>query len=265
MPTRKPSVYIDKICPICGKNFKFYAAPSRKGKQAYCSNTCRYIGQKKYRNEITCARCGKIVVAPYKKSWRDSKKWCSWECYNADRQAEYVEKVCKECGKTFSVKKSIEHRFNVCSRKCRLAHNQVTIGICQICGKEFKYRKNNQVGKFCSLACYRKSVGETNFERAVRFAIETTGYFFEQEVQFGRYSADFYLPTVKIVIEADGDYWHVSRKDSNRRKDEFLRQKGISVIRILESAVTNHDNLSGFIENEITRLLKSSSQDTDLH
>ncbi len=253
MPGYKPSAHAHGKCPVCGKEFTYYVK-NRSGR--YCSIACRAIAQRKDggKKTIKCAHCGKEVIKK-KGTWPRSKRWCSWRCYNADRKAQYVEKVCKECGKVFSVKKSMENRYKVCSRACRLAHNKTTVTNCLICGKEFKYRIGVTSGKYCSMSCYRKSVGENSLEKAVREAIQQIGWEFEQEKQIGRYSVDFYIPNLRLVIEADGEYWHKLRrvKEQDGRKNKYLADQNIGIIRLQEEEVLKQKDLPAYIRKEVTK------------
>lgn len=48
----------------------------------------------------------------------------------------------------------------------------------------------------------------------------------------GRYIADFYIPAIKTVIEIDGSqHYEVSGAESDRIRDGYFEQNGISVLR----------------------------------
>jgi very-short-patch-repair endonuclease len=54
------------------------------------------------------------------------------------------------------------------------------------------------------------------------------------------FSADFFIPKIKTIIEVDGIYWHnlkkVKRKDKIRNKE--MKNRGYNVIRIWENEIT---------------------------
>jgi very-short-patch-repair endonuclease len=52
--------------------------------------------------------------------------------------------------------------------------------------------------------------------------------------------ADFYIPEFNIVIEADGDYWHSlpNRKARDEARDATLKENGITVVRLSETALS---------------------------
>ena len=93
---------------------------------------------------------------------------------------------------------------------------------------------------FCSFVCYRRFVGETFPERAVRTALEAQGVTVLREYKAaGRDVFDLYAPAANLLIEVDGDYWHRSEKVKARdtAKSERARARGFSVVRVSESVV----------------------------
>ena len=72
----------------------------------------------------------------------------------------------------------------------------------------------------------------TNIENQFRYALLRKGLDFIEQANIGPWSCDFLLPDHKIVIEADGEYWHSIPKTimKDRRKDLWLRSKGYSVL-----------------------------------
>jgi len=78
-----------------------------------------------------------------------------------------------------------------------------------------------------------------NVSRLVPAMVKRRGFFYFREYQFGRYTADFYLPVHNIVIECDGVYWHASPqvKERDARKDKALELLGITVFRFNEDDI----------------------------
>jgi len=89
---------------------------------------------------------------------------------------------------------------------------------------------------------------ETAPEKAVREILEGLGVPFSQEAPVGCYTVDFLIERHRLVIQADGDYWHAhpekypnpSRKQRERRRldascDAFLENRGFRVLRLWES------------------------------
>jgi len=71
--------------------------------------------------------------------------------------------ICIECGKEYEASLTGGHGNKFCSTKCRTRQylrlkghkpqEGKTVGICQICGKEFEYYPKAQTGKYCSQKC----------------------------------------------------------------------------------------------------------------
>jgi len=56
------------------------------------------------------------------------------------------------------------------------------------------------------------------------------GVAFKRQVPLGeRYIADFYAPSVRLVVEVDGGA-HRSSRAADRRRDEWLRRRGYRVV-----------------------------------
>lgn len=55
--------------------------------------------------------------------------------------------------------------------------------------------------------------------------------------QIGRYTVDVFVPAHKLVIECDGTYWHRNTQDADRRRDEYMRDNGLSVLRLPEPVI----------------------------
>lgn len=94
------------------------------------------------------------------------------------------------------------------------------------------------------------SVAATLPEMAVMKALESLGIQFEfQSKILGEYRekgsaiADFYIPSLSIIIRVHGEYWHYGREDVQARDDIqklALESQGITVVDInAEDALRN--------------------------
>ena len=155
-----------RLCPVCKKNFTrpvWY-------KQECCSRKCLYLKkQAETQFQKECPHCHKLFWT-YKKT---PQEFCSKECrhYGAKRFT-----TCPECGKEFEYQRSWPRKY--CSRECqdRNAHKnfkQAPIGekVCEVCGQVItrsKWRKS----RFCSLACFGKSLAHPNPHLQKRVTIQ---------------------------------------------------------------------------------------------
>ena len=56
----------------------------------------------------------------------------------------------------------------------------------------------------------------TNQENIIADCLSEMGMRFEQQKQFYTYTVDFWIPDLKFVIEADGVYGHLKKRDMQR-------------------------------------------------
>lgn len=65
------------------------------------------------------------------------------------------------------------------------------------------------------------------------------GVAFKRQVPLGdRYIADFFAPSVRLVVEVDGGV-HRGRRAADGRRDEWLRRRGYRVVRISTAVVVH--------------------------
>ena len=66
----------------------------------------------------------------------------------------------------------------------------------------------------------------TQQENIIAECLSDFGLRYEQQADFYPYSPDFYIPEIKMIIEADGKYGHLRKRDIKR--DIFLvEQEGV--------------------------------------
>jgi len=56
-------------------------------------------------------------------------------------------------------------------------------------------------------------------ENLIAECLDSFGMRYEQQYDFFPYSVDFYIPDINMVIEADGKYGHLSKRDVRRDLD----------------------------------------------
>jgi very-short-patch-repair endonuclease len=106
---------------------------------------------------------------------------------------------------------------------------------CRLCGKA-RTGPPSKVKKliYCSPECARKMRHETEPERLVREALQSAGISFIAEHTIHIYSLDFFLPSLNLDIEVDGEYWHQSKEVQIKDivRDFRLKQCGITTLRL---------------------------------
>ena len=60
-------------------------------------------------------------------------------------------------------------------------------------------------------------------ENIIADCLSEFGLRYEQQADFAPYTPDFYIPELKMIVEADGKYGHLRKSDNKR--DSFLIQQ----------------------------------------
>lgn len=223
---------VEKQCEACGKTYQ--RKPCRAPKSKYCSLKCMNVGHKKNTGELNSA-------------WKGGK----------------VKKKCKACGKSFKALPSEIKRGGgvFCTAYCSSAyHVKERSGNwkggpikkqCKVCGKTF-YRKHlKRKAEFCSCSCstiynikHLQKKKHTGIELKVASILTALGvkYIDQHPIPEGRTVVDFYIPAQKLIIYADGDYWHsmpnVKNKDTNQ--EFLLGMNGYNVLRLSETEINKN-------------------------
>ena len=199
------------ICPICKKEFTKENC-CRTNQPTFCSKECYYVFHAK--KSIRCEFCGKEFYLSL--HGNKNQKTCSKECGYKLRSITGTNKK----GKHYPELQRAE------------------VKICRTCGKDFR-AVNDAIHRkqiYCSHTCYVKG------NRISQFEDQVYNYLIQQNIQVlrqikkGRWSFDFAIQNMNIMIEADGSYWHSLSKQKERdiRKGEWCRDNGIELYRINE-------------------------------
>jgi len=86
--------------------------------------------------------------------------------------------------------------------------------------------------------CSRRSK-PSSIELSLRSSLDALGIPYLAEHRIGPYLADIFLPRQRLVIEADGIYWHslaaVRKRDVKR--DEDMKRWGYAILRVSEKQI----------------------------
>lgn len=218
---------------------------------------------------ITCIACGKTVT----KRMPPGRKYCSIDCYRTSPRPQKRSgkmKRCEICDSQFYVPKSRVEEARFCSRKCtnEWQGRNKTSHTCKMCGKDFRWspsrsKSGNYNITYCSLDCRdidpeRKEMllelnavqqlGKmTKLERAGYEMLDKCGVEYDpQRVFAGKFTPDAVIPSARLVVQFDGDYWHdkagnstepriIKRVNADHSQDAYIRACGWEVIRFWES------------------------------
>jgi len=82
----------------------------------------------------------------------------------------------------------------------------------------------------------------TNYERILWEYLrrDSLGVRFRRQYGIGRYIADFYCPTLRIVVEVDGSNHYTEHNiEYDKLRDEYMRNLHLEVLRFKNSEITN--------------------------
>jgi len=242
-----PRTYTPRVefaCEICGKTVSRPPSLAAKG-QRYCSRACTAIAKKRAAT-FTCKGCGRTV----KTNVSGVKRvYCSMECLKAHKKPRIT---CEVCGKVRAVSPiNIKQNARFCSWECSQKVLNISLRetvTCEQCNQEFsvhRYRIKDGV-RFCSQSCrsifnitHGVMASPTTIEIMLYQALDELGieYIPQHPMPEAGTVPDAYVPTHKLVLYADGDYWHSLPKQAarDRKQDRRLAELGYTVRRLAEA------------------------------
>lgn len=233
------------MCTHCKK--QFLNLPYLIRKTNYCSLKCYWTGTNRKQLKI-CKSCSKKFYADATLIRKEFGFYCSMKCWFSlfEKQRKIVK--CKECRRERSVYSSVYVKNpKFCSKKCSDDSKRDYVSrVCRSCKQSFELPRsqvNRGRGSFCTWKCYKKYQGESSLELIVRQQLEKLKEPFQQELKIGKFRADFYLPKRNIVIECDGEYWHMDQKARLRdqRKDKLIGKLGYNILRLNGQDIIHRD------------------------
>ena len=90
-------------------------------------------------------------------------------------------------------------------------------------------------------------------ENLIAECLSEFGLRYEQQYDCWPYTADFYIPELKMVVEADGKYGHFKKKDAKR--DITLSERD-DVIHILHIRLVTKNKIKEMLWQELNKLNK---------
>lgn len=220
---------------------------------------------------ITCVRCGTVVT----KRMPPGRRYCSLDCYRTGKHPQRAtgeHRECLRCGTGFYVNRARieagDGRY--CSLTCwNLEQGRAkTSHVCKVCGKTFRWSPSRTTSgnyriTYCSIPCrdadpdrHAQLVAmNARLQRGRTTSAERLGYalldglevpYLRQQSFAGKFIPDAVMPSARLVVQFDGDYWHdrggKSTEARIRRRvaldasqDRYIRACGWEVVRLWES------------------------------
>lgn len=221
-------VKVTKKCKVCKNSFETY--PSLAKTRMCCSDKCaRTMAQNsnKTGSYKSCEHCSSKMYCP---RWNSDKKYCSKVCTVLAGTDSDIELKCQFCKIAFYRKPYIAKTTKFCSVKCLCQSNNAS-------GKPFVRKTNTKPEQ-----AVKKILSELNIRYRSSFRVKYDG-----TVKF----YDLYVPSLNVLIEVDGTYWHGKNKKRSEmdkvqihnRKNDILKNKiakklGYKLIRIWSDEIS---------------------------
>ena len=186
----------------------------------------------------------------------------------------HITLVCECCEKDYQVQPYRKNKSHFCSRTCagkmilKGLQNKPKIQKQCYCGKKFQVPPSLERIECCSRSCARKKTNSlknankqlrlmiknkkpTSIERIVYEYLLSRGVKFEkQKLINNRFYVDAYVPSLNLVVECDGNYWHsldrVVKKD--KAENAYLTKCGFNMLRFSEEEIKDSSFQTKFEE-----------------
>ena len=221
---RKEDSHEYRKCEMCGQEFKVY----KKSNNRFCSNKCR--AQYEHTTEFNEKR-KKTMIERYGRH-SNSTGWTEqqYEKYDSLREEKYktlcdksdleiigyitkhtIHVKCKKCGKDF-----------ITNNLSYLPYEKI---LCKHCSEEYKMCK--PMSKICDI------LNDKNIDYEVN-----------NRIIISPYEIDIVIPSKKIGIEINGNFWHseICGKNNNYHinKTKMANEKGYRLIHIFEDEIEHN-------------------------
>ena len=238
-----PKIQQSKKCEYCKKEFMPFEGVNTKywKLSKFCNRSCSALSRKEMYRE-NCKKIGKLPTSKEEREkisknmkGKNEKLSHNWrgglpKCIDCNKQL-----------KTYRAKRCIQ-----CSNKYRSGKNHHNFNK-PLMSRELLRKGGLKSRKILSL---RKP---TSIEKKVYNELERRGLLFEtQKLINGKFLVDAYIPSLNLIIEADGDYWH--KLDRIKKKDKaenaYLKKCGFNLMRWRGADILNDiNNLSKQLDN----------------
>jgi very-short-patch-repair endonuclease len=201
-------------CKQCGKEFKIKPFLENIIKrQKYCSRKCYGLSEKgKYfekRIKLNCKYCNKEFFVI--KSRLNIAKFCSKKCKHNFQKGKRCSKSTefKKGNKSWSIglTKETDERLKNCS-EIRTGQERLEMRGDKNPSKRLESRKKIKEWRKNFVTPFRDTLIELKIQNFLRIlGIEYITHFYVKEIE-NAYQSDIFIPSMKLIIECDGDFIH---------------------------------------------------------
>ena len=202
-------------------------------------------------------KTGLVPKSAFKKgqiAWNKGKGKNFPICPKCNEQKSYRAKNCRRCNtkqlipwnkgrKVFAISGKNHYNWNGGLPRCSKCNRQLSSYVnkrwCREC-----WNKSDELKKQGAMSVLKQTNSKelTSIERKVYEELKSMGLLFEtQKLINGKFVVDAYIPSLNLIIEADGDYWHSLEENvvRDKSKNTYLDKCGYNLLRLSESEINN--------------------------
>ena len=201
------------------------------------------MGQKT--KEWMCIGCNKIEILP---NWLANRKsYCTVKCRadNLTASTEVRQKISNTLKRNGI--KPPSRAGSIASIKTRSKMSEAqkawyAAGNVRTKGRKLNISESGLQRKIEATQTMRQKIAArgklTDIEQIIDNYLHQNNIYHEHEYAVGKKVMDFYVPSLAIFIEADGDYWHQD-KEKDRAKDAYVNEirPDIQIVRCAEKNI----------------------------
>ncbi|MEU1867848.1 DUF559 domain-containing protein [Streptomyces gardneri] len=225
---------LERACQSCGKPFRARRSVLERGWGTFCSQACTAR-----RVTCTCRVCGAEFAAKQSVADEGGGVYCSNACRHLGKQ-DRVSKTCPQCGVQYTVPVSLKEKRRTCSRTCWVKFMGTDPVMSAVLARARREQLTSRAPTRPERILYAL-IDEAVAELAPDLSWE------RQHLLLDRWTVDAAIPSLRLILQADGDYWHGLRPEyredprvrgnvaNDAYQDRKLSQAGWTVLRFWES------------------------------
>lgn len=193
------------------------------------------------------------------------RKYCSQTCYFESKKQKIIDKICKVCGKTYTVALSQSDKYSTCSKECSIqyqnnlreerAKKHRVKQCCEYCNKEYDvilsvYNNKSRNSRFCSMKC--RNLWESENRRG-----ENHHAWSQVLVCCDNCGDNFYIKNYKkdntnkfCSVLCKQEWW----KNNILQDEQFKINREIGNVKFLENHNQRKTGIEKLVEKELNRL-----------
>lgn len=183
-----------------------------------------------------CKVCGKLIM------WSDAERFdsndvCSASCRSTLSMRRTWEKPEYRAIKKGQMGEIVQKRYASTSKEDRRKITEAARVVARRKMAEFNWLNTPESRRKLMQSCAKGAKGSP---LEVRFAkaLDQVGIGYERQFPVRRFFADFRVSGTNVLIECDGEYWHLRQKEYDAKRQREIEAEGFRVLRFSGTEIT---------------------------